>query len=304
MAKNIIKRLTDKDAWTMYFAMRGKYDGLPDDDYLKKIFKAVFHRELDLDNPVTFSEKLQWLKLYDRRPVYTEMVDKVAAKDFVSEKIGAEYVIPTLGVWDSPDEVDFSVLTEPFVIKSARDSGSAVICPDVSAADRDEVIEKLKKKSERDYYLMWREWPYKDVPSRIIAEKYIVDKEDGELRDYKFFTFGGVPKYLYIASGRGKSGETVADFFDMDFNHVDLKIDHENAATPPHPPKNFELMKELAAKLAEGTPQLRVDFYEVDGRVYFGEMTFFHCAGLYPFKTPEWDKILGDMIVLPQPGES
>jgi len=297
---NIIKRILNKDAWTMYFAMRGKYDKLPDDEYLKKIYKAIFHKELDLDDPKTFSEKLQWLKLYDRRPVYNRMVDKAEAKVFAAERIGEEYIIPTLGVWNSPDEVDFSVLTEPYVIKSTKDSGSAVICPDVTKIDPAEVISKLKSKSERDYYLIWREWPYKDVPSRIIAEKYMVDSSDGELRDYKFFTFGGEPKYLYIASGRGRTGETVADFFDMDFNHVDLKIDHENAATPPHPPKNFELMKTLAAKLAAGTPELRVDFYEVDGRVYFGEMTFFHCAGLYPFKTPEWDRKLGDLITLPE----
>ena len=297
---NIIKRILNKDAWTMYFAMRGKYDKLPDDEYLKKLYKAIFHKELDLDDPKTFSEKLQWLKLCDRRPVYNRMVDKAEAKVFAAERIGEEYIIPTYGVWNSPDEVDFSVLTEPYVIKSTKDSGSAVICPDVTKADPSEVLSKLTAKSERDYYLIWREWPYKDVPSRIIAEKYMVDSSDGELRDYKFFTFGGEPKYLYIASGRGRTGETVADFFDMDFNHVDLKIDHENAATPPHPPKNFELMKTLAAKLAAGTPELRVDFYEVDGRVYFGEMTFFHCAGLYPFKTPEWDRKLGDLITLPE----
>ena len=297
---NIIKRLLNKDAWTMYFAMRGKYDKLPDDEYLKKLYRAIFHKELDLEDPKTFSEKLQWLKLYDRRPVYCSMVDKAEAKKIVAEKIGGEYVIPTYGVWNSPEEVDFSVLTEPFVIKSTKDSGSAVICPDTSNIDPAEVLSKLRSKSERDYYLIWREWPYRDVPSRIIAEKYMVDSADGELRDYKFFTFGGKPEYLYIASGRGKTGETVADFFDMDFHHVDLKIDHENAEIPPHPPKNFELMKEFAAKLSEGTPQLRVDFYEVDGRVYFGEMTFFHCAGLYPFRTPEWDGKLGDLITLPE----
>ncbi len=296
---NIIKRILNKDAWTMFFAMRGKYDKLPDEEYLKKIYKAIFHRELDLDDPKTFSEKLQWLKLYDRRDVYTAMVDKAAAKDFAAERIGREFVVPTYGIWNSADEVDFQILTEPFVIKSTKDSGSAVICPDVRNYDPEEVRAKLKRRSERDYYLIWREWPYKNVPSRIIAEKYLVDKSDGELRDYKFFTFGGKPEYLYIASGRG-SGGTVADFFDMDFCHVDLKIDHENAATPPHAPKNFELMKTLAARLAEGTPHLRVDFYEVDGRVYFGEMTFFHCAGLYPFKTPEWDKKLGDLITLPE----
>jgi hypothetical protein len=152
---------------------------------------------------------------------------------------------------------------------------------------------------QRNYYNCSREWPYKNVKPRIIAEKYMEDSSLGELRDYKFFTFGGVPKVLYIAQGRGQGGETVSDFFDMDFNHLSFTIDHDMAPNPPEKPENFELMKDLAARLSEGTPQLRVDFYVVDGEVYFGEMTFFHCSGMAPFHPEQWDRTFGEWVTLP-----
>ena len=156
----------------------------------------------------------------------------------------------------------------------------------------------LVRSLKRNYYYHAREWAYKDVTPRIIAEPYLEDADDGELRDYKFFTFHGQPKYLYIAQGRSKTGETFADFYDMEFRHLDLRIDHETAPEPPHKPKNFELMKELAAKLSVGTKELRVDFYEVNGKVYVGELTFFHCSGFVPFRPADWDKTWGDLITL------
>ena len=158
---------------------------------------------------------------------------------------------------------------------------------------------KLQKLLNRDYFSQNREWPYKNVTPRIIAEQYVEDLKLGELRDYKFFTFGGEPKVFYITQGRGKREETVADFFDMEFNHLPFTIDHNMAAILPDKPENFELMKELAAMLSQGTPQLRVDFYEVNGRVYFGEMTFFHCSGMTLVKPEEWNRKLGEWIILP-----
>ena len=228
------------------------------------------------------------------------MVDKCAAKEYVAEKIGSEYIIPTLGIWEDPDEIDFAALPDKIVIKCNHNSGLGMyICHDKEKMDVAKIKRDLRRGLAQDYYLTGREWPYKNVKRRIIAEQYMEDKTYKELRDYKFFTFGGVPKVLYIAQGRGSGGPTVADFFDMDYNHLPFTIDHDMASVPPKKPDCFEEMKRLAAILSEGTPQLRVDFYEVDGRVYFGEMTFFHCGGFEQFHPEEWNKMFGEWVLLP-----
>ena len=243
------------------------------------------------------------MKLYDHRSEYTTMVDKYAVKQYVTERIGEEYVIPLLGVWENAEEIDFDSLPERFVLKTTHDSGAIIICKDKKTLDINNTKKKLAYFLKRNYFDCNREWPYKNVKPRVIAEAYMEDSTDKELRDYKFFTFGGEPKVLYIAQGRGKGEPTVADFFDMDFNHLPFTIDHDMAQTPPQKPKCFEEMKRLAAILSKGTPQLRVDFYEVDGKVYFGEMTFFHCSGFEGFHPEEWDKTFGDWVILPNKGE-
>lgn len=293
------KIVFNKDFRFCYFADKGKKGSVPAEEFLKIRYRSEFGKKLNLECPETYTEKLQWLKLYDHRPEYTLMVDKFAVKQYVAERIGEEYVIPLLGVWERIEDIDFASLPEKFVLKTTHDSGGLVICKDKKELDIQRAIKKLTYFLNRRYYDYNREWPYKNVKPRIIAEQYMEDSTYKELRDYKFFTFGGVPKVLYIAQGRGKGEPTVADFFDMDFNHLPFTIDHDTAEVPPEKPQNFELMKKLAAKLSEGTPQLRVDFYEVDGRVYFGEMTFFHCSGLAPFHPKEWDRIFGDWVTLP-----
>ena len=298
--KKILKLLLDKDYRFLVLAGRGCKGKIAADEFLKRMYRIKIGRELILNNPTTYTEKLQWLKLYDHRPEYTRMVDKYAVKEYVAEKIGSEYVVPLLGVWDRVEDIDFNKLPEKFVLKTTHDSGGIVICKDKEKFDVKEAKRKIEKFRKRNYYDHNREWPYKNVPHRIIAEKYMEDSYYKELRDYKFFTFGGEPKVLYIAQGRGSKNETVADFFDMDFNHLPFTIDHDMAEVPPKKPENFELMKELAAKLSKGTPQLRVDFYEVDGKVYFGEMTFFHCSGMEAFHPEEWDRIFGDWVILPE----
>lgn len=295
-----IKFVMDPDFRFVSLANKGLKSKTPADEFLKKEYRFYTGKELDLENPQLYTEKLQWLKLYDHRPEYTTMVDKYTVKQYVAERIGEEYVIPLLGVWERVEDIDFASLPEKFVLKTTHDSGGLVICKDKSKLDVRAAREKLKYFLGRAYYDHNREWPYKNVQPRIIAEAYMEDSTYQELRDYKFFTFGGVPKVLYIAQGRGKGEPTVADFFDMDFNHLPFTIDHDMAEIPPAKPQNFELMKKLASVLSEGTPQLRVDFYEVDGRVYFGEMTFFHCSGMAPFHPEEWDRIFGDWVVLPQ----
>ena len=295
----LFKFVSNEEARFSILASRGFLNYIPHDEFLKKAYRIMMHKELDLENPKTYTQKLQWLKLYDHRPEYTRMVDKYAAKQYVAERIGEEYVIPLLGVWDRVEDIDFAALPNQFVLKTTHDSGGLIVCKDKNSLDVVSARKKLSYFHKRNYFNQNKEWPYKNVPHRIIAEAYMEDSCYKELRDYKFFTFGGEPKVLYIAQGRGRGEPTVADFFDMEFNHLPFTIDHDIADVPPEKPAQFELMKQLAARLSEGTPQLRVDFYEVDGRVYFGEMTFFHCSGLNPFHPEEWDHIFGDWINLP-----
>ncbi len=300
MIQNLFRVIYDSE---FRFAVLSKYHLLgwmSDEKYLKKRWKLFCNSDLNLDNPKTYAEKLQWLKLYDRNPVYSTMVDKYEVRRWVSERIGEEYVIPVLGVWNQFDEIDFEKLPNQFVLKCTHDSGSYYICKDKSTFDLKKAKKKLSKALRLNYYNRSREFPYKNVKPRIIAEPYLEDENYGELRDYKFFTFGGEPKILYITQGDRTKGETTADFFDMDFNHLDLKIDHEMGAIPPQKPVNFELMKELAQVLSQGTPQVRVDFYEVNGKVYFGELTFFHCAGYFEFTPEYWGEKWGDWVELPE----
>lgn len=265
------------------------------------MFWVRMGKRLNLKNPKTFSEKLQWLKLYDRRPEYTIMVDKVKAKEYVATKLGKEYIIPTLGVWDDPDKIDFDALPDRFVLKCNHNSGIGMfICKDKSKIDVEKVKAELKKGLAQDYYMNNREWPYKDVPRRILAEKYI-DPAPGlnDLPDYKFFCFNGEVKALFIATDRQNPTEEVKfDFFDADFNHLPFRQGHENASVMPKKPRSFELMKKAAALLSTGIPQVRIDFYEVGDKVLFGELTFFHFSGFMPFRPAEWDERFGNWIKL------
>ncbi len=276
---------------------------LSDKLYLSLMFRLVFGRTIDWKNPKSFNEKLQWLKLYDKRPEYTTYVDKYKVRGHIAKTIGEEYLIPLLGVWDSVDEINFEKLPKQFVLKCNHDSGGLCICKDKLKFNIKEAKDKLREKISKNYYFCGRgrEWPYKNVPRKIIAEKFMEDNETKELRDYKFFCFDGVAKAIFIATERqNPNEETKFDFFDMDFNHLDFINGHPMAKIHPKKPKNFELMKELAEKLSKGIPQIRIDFYEINGSVYFGEMTLFHWSGLMPFKPIEWDYIFGSWIKLPK----
>lgn len=270
-----------------------------DKTYIKIKWKKWMDYELNLDNPRTFNEKLQWIKLYDHNPLYTELVDKCRVKQYVIEKIGSEYVIPLLGQWDNVDEIEWEKLPNQFVIKCSHDSGSMVLCKDKSKLDVEAAKKKLNGCLKRNYYWESREWPYKNVKPQIFAEAYMED-EHGELRDYKWFCFDGVPKAMFVASDRQKNGEeTKFDFYDENFNHLPITNGHPNSSTFIEKPKGFDIMKELASKLSKGLPEVRMDFYDVNGKVYFGEFTFFHWGGLMPFEPREWDLKFGDWIKLP-----
>lgn len=286
-AKTIIKKLISK----------GALGFLSDKCYLSLYYKVKLGKKLNLTNPKTFTEKLQWLKLYDRKPIYTTMVDKYEAKKYVADIIGEKHVIRLLGVWEKFEDIDFELLPERFVLKCTHDSGGLVICRDKRTFDMSIAKKKINKSLKRNYFLVGREWPYKNVHPRIIAEEYIENTSGEELKDYKFFCFNGVPKIMYIANDIGADPRT--DFFDMDFNHLDLHFKDPNADVCPSKPAQFEKMKELAVVLSKGIPQVRVDFYESNGEIFFGEFTFFHSGGFFDVHPDEWSERIGDWIELP-----
>lgn len=270
---------------------------LPDNVYIQLYYWGAFRKLCNLKNPQTYNEKLNWLKLNDRNPLYTKLVDKYEVKQWVAERIGEEYIIPTLGVWNSFDEIDFDLMPNQFVLKCTHDSEGLAIVKDKSKFDRTTVKTNIENALKCEFFYIGREWPYKNVKPRIIAEQYLEDHTDGELRDYKFFCFDGEPKAMFIASDRSK-GATKFDYYDLAFNHLDIRQHYPNAGNV-RKPINFDKMIELSKVLSKGFPHVRVDFYEVDGRVYFGELTFYHFSGFQPFIPDKWDKIFGDWLSLP-----
>ena len=272
---------------------------IPDKLFIKIKYRIKFGKKLNLKNPKTFNEKLQWMKLYYRNPLLVKLVDKGAVKEYVAEKIGEEYVIPTLGVFNSFDEIDFDKLPNKFVLKCTHDCGSVVICRDKEKFDIQTARKKLSVAMKRNYYYGEREWPYKTVKPRIIAEEFIENKKSTDLKDYKFFCFDGKVRALFIATDRNVLGKEVKfDFFDEQFNHLPIRNGHDNVDVEIEKPEGFEKMKELASVLSKGFPQVRVDFYDVDGRILFGELTFFHFAGFVKFEPEEWDYKFGEWVDL------
>lgn len=273
---------------------------LPDKWYLFFRFKNRVGYWPHLNHPRTFNEKLQWLKLNDRHAEYTQMVDKIDAKKYVASIIGDKYIIPTLGVWNSVDEIEWDKLPNQFVIKVSSDSGGIVVCKDKQTLDIEKAKEKLTNGWGKNYYVHNKEYPYRDLTPRIIAEEYKEDESDYELRDYKIFCFNGEPKILFVASDRQKAAEdTKFDFFDLNWNHLPFTNGHPNSKEHIAKPKNFEEMLEIAKKLSVGIPQVRIDLYNCNGKIYFGEITFFHWSGMTSFDPVEWDFKLGKMIKLP-----
>lgn len=284
--------------------MQQSWFPISDKQYLKVWYKHATGQILNLENPKTYNEKLNWLKLYDRKAIYTTMVDKFSVKKYVADRIGVQYVIPCLGVWDKPADICFDSLPQQFVLKVTHGGGNSgvVICKDKSKLDVRAIIKKLNRCMKIDGSITNKEWPYKNVVRRVIAEEYKEDSKTKELRDYKFFCFNGEPKILFIASGRSSQTEPNFDFFDMNFNRLNMRSAHpiSDVRNMPQKPDTFEEMKQIAAKLSEGLPQVRIDLYDVDGHVYFGEFTFFHWAGIGSFEPKDWELKMGDWIKLPK----
>ena len=302
MLKKIMRYLSDPDYRFLTNAYHDLNHRMDDEKYLKKYFHAKMGYDLDLSNPRTFNEKLQWLKLHDRRPIYTTMVDKYEAKKHVASVIGDEHIIPTLGVWEHFDEIDFDTLPDQFVLKCTHDSGGLVIVRDKTKLDREAARQKIEKCLKTNYYLIGREWPYKNVQPRIIAEKFMIDDVIGELRDYKFFCFDGCVKFYKIDYNR--FSEHRANYYLPDgqllkFGEADFP---PNFAKTIMPPASLPLMIEIAEKLSSGHIFIRIDLYEVNGTVYFGEFTFYPASGVGKIVPEVWDKIIGEWIHLHEDG--
>lgn len=297
--KSIIK-LYQKRNEILLMLLRHIQKLLSDSMYVKLSYRLSMGKKLNLRNPQTYNEKLNWLKLYDHNPLYTTLVDKYAVKDWVAKRIGEQYVIPTIGVWNSFDEIDFDRLPNSFVLKTTHGGGSVgvVICKDKSTFDLTHARTRIEHSMQISGYDVLREWPYKNVVRRIIAEPYLEDQETGELSDYKFFCFDGTVKALFVGTERG-NGDVKFDFFDENYNHLDLVQRHPMSTHPRPKPKMFDLMKEIASRLSTGIPHVRVDLYECNGSVYFGELTFFHHGGVVPFHPESWDYTFGSWIRLP-----
>ena len=298
--KDVLDFFTSRERIFKFFTNRHLLDWMDDEPYLKLAFKVKMGYPLNLDKPRTFNQKLQWLKLYNRKPLYTQLVDKYAVRQYIAEKIGEEYLIPLVGgPWNSADDIDFDLLPEQFVLKCNHDSGGVIVCRDKSKLDIPAVKKKLEHKLAVNYYKSSREWPYKNVKPCIIAEKYMEDSSGVNLNVYKFLCFDGEPRIIQTIQNDKTAYESI-DYFDLDWNLLELKQNYPNSAHPLKKPELLEDMIAISRKLCEGFPFIRTDLYEINGRVYFSELTFYSDSGMAKFDPPEWDEKIGSWLKLPE----
>lgn len=290
-----------KNPWeiVLFLNNRRLLNGLSDEAYLKLVYRAKTGKRLNLDNPQSFNEKLQWLKLHDRKPEYVTMVDKYAVKEYVADIIGEEYIIPTLAVYDSFDEIDFDALPNKFVLKCTHDSGGIVICKDKAQLDIPSARAKIEKSLKNNYFYQGREWPYKNVPPRIIAEEYIEDGERIVPEDYKIYCFAGKPKYIVVFHNRYLDESLLSEsVYDTDWNKQDISLDEHFAVSDivEDKPECLDKMLELAEKLSKDMAQSRIDFYIVNGKIKFGEITLYTASGTHKMIPESLDDELGKLI--------
>ncbi len=296
-----IVRIPEKISVKIYKAASVGKIPFPDKAFQKWDYKIHTGHRLNLRNPVTFQEKLQWLKYYYRNPELTKLVDKYEVREYVREKIGEEYLVPLYGVYNKWDEIDFDALPDSFVIKCTHDSGSVVICPDKNSLDYESAKAKIEAGLLRNQFYLSREWPYKNVKPRIIIEKYLVDDATGDLPDYKFFCFGGKPKYVQICSERFFESGLKENNYDMNWNELpfnEIGITKNNNITEKS--VWFSKMESFAEKLSEYFPHVRVDFIVTKNLFFFTELTFFDGGGRHLYVPDEYNKIIGEYITLPE----
>lgn len=296
--KKIIKYIKHPSNVIVYLMNKGHFKWLNDETYLKIKYRIIMNKKLNLNNPETFNEKLQWLKLYDRKPEYTNMVDKYEAKKYVENIIGEEYIIPTLGVWEKFEDIDFEKLPNQFVLKPTHTSGNVFICKDKNKIDYKKLKKEVNQWLKRKYYYIHREWPYKNIQPRILCEKYIEEKGMKILNDYKFFCFNGKVKTILVCSNRNGDFKNT-DFYNVTWNKMNFtRENYTNNTKIIEKPKKLEEMINISETLAKDIPFVRVDLYEVDKKVFFGELTFYPSSGFEGFKPSKYDRIFGDMIIL------
>lgn len=283
----------------MLLGDRGVLDRMPDEPFLKLIYRANTGKKLHLDPPVTFNEKIQWLKLHFRKPEFPAMADKYRVRAYLAKKAPNLPMIPLLGVWDDPGEIDFSALPARFVLKCTHDSGSVLICRDKECFDTDSAVKYLRARLKKNYFAPGREWPYKDAEPRVIAEEYVEDPASQVLRVYKILNFDGEPRIIQMINNDKTKNETI-NYYDTDWKRLPFRQNFPNGTTDDPRPEGLATMLENAKLLADGFPFLRTDFYEVAGKVIFSEFTFFSDSGIALFDPPEWDTTLGSWITLPQ----
>lgn len=289
--KSIIKSRKSRDF------IINRLDFLPDKLYISLFYFSVFNKFPNLSNPIGFNEKLNWLKLHDIHPEYKDLVDKIKVREYIENALGPGHLFPILGKWKTFDDIDFDTLPNEFVLKCNHDSGSVRIIKDKSSLSESEILKMKKFFDERmshDFFYAGREYPYKGIERYIFAEELMKSENNGGINDYKFFCFNGNPEIMFVATERDV--DCKFDFFDMDFNHLNIYNIHPNSNKSLPKPKKFEEMKRLASQLSQGIKFVRIDFYEIDDKIYFGEFTFFHAGGFSYFKPDEWERKLGDLI--------
>ncbi len=298
---SIRQYLSDEAYRFRHNASKGIYNHWSDEKYLCKIFRLTFGYDLPLNNPQTFNEKLQWLKIYDRNPEYTAMVDKYEAKRYVGQRIGKQYIIPTLGVWDRFGDIDFTKLPPQFVLKCTHDSGGLVIAPNIKDFDKKSAKKKIERSMKRNFFYYGREWPYKNVKPRIIAEQLLTNPDQLHgINDYKLMCFNGKVLCSFVCSERYSTEGLNVTFYDRNWNKLPFERHYPSSKRSIEKPKRYEEMVALAEVLSERIPFLRVDFYEVNDQIYFGELTFYPGSGFEEFNPIEWDLRLGQWIQLPE----
>ena len=294
-----LRNEADKKALNKYISSLKKMHGIRNLDpklYDSRIFK---NPPLDPNDLKTFTDKLNWLKVHDATPLKSRLADKYRVRNWVSEKIGSEYLIPLLGVWDSFDEINFDDLPDQFILKCNHSSAKNIIVRDKKTFDKERAHRNINLWMSINYIFAF-ELHYGSIDRKIIAEKLM---NTSALLDYKFWCFNGEPIYCALVTGR-LIGNICMTFFDMNWNATEVERSDYPRSEPPEdiqPPKNFELMKELVTKLAEGFAFVRVDLYEIEGKVYFGEMTFTPGGGVFSWKSEGTDEYLGSLLKLPEP---
>ena len=296
--RKILKGIRNPSLFGLYFLEKKISRVIPDKIQVSLLYRLRMGKYLDLKNPKSFNEKLQWLKLNDRNPRYIDLVDKYSVRQYIKDTIGEKYLVPLVGVYDNVEDIDFSWLPKQFVLKPTHTSGNVIICKNIQTLDIQAVKKEMKKWLKREYYWYQREWPYKNIKPRIICEELLVDKMQEDLIDYKILCFNGVPDCLFLCLDRNSQNGLKVDFYDLDWKLLPFERHYPRSARIINKPDCLEEMLDLSKALSKDIPFVRVDFYVVNNQIKFGELTFYPGSGLEEFTPESYDYLLGRLIDL------